>query len=76
MRYGRDYGPTYALVETAGKRVIVKINDVGPLRPGRVVDFSEQTMRFFDPTLVRGLVHSVKITPLPGHDWIPGPIHG
>lgn len=76
VRYGRDYGPTYALVETAGKRVIVKINDVGPLRPGRVVDFSEQTMRFFDPTLVRGLVHSVKITPLPGHDWIPGPIHG
>src|SRR5690242_4724560 len=27
--------PKYALVEAVGKKVIVKINDVGPLRPGR-----------------------------------------
>ena len=29
--------PKYALVEAAGKKVIVKINDVGPLTPGRII---------------------------------------
>jgi rare lipoprotein A len=76
VRYGSEYGPTYALVETADKHVIVKINDVGPLRPGRVIDFSEQTMRFFDPTLQQGLVKRVKVTPLAGDHWIPGPVGG
>lgn len=76
VRYGGEYGPTYALVETADKQAIVKINDVGPLRPGRVIDFSEQTMRFFDPSLQQGLVKSVKITPLAGGHWIPGPVGG
>ena len=27
-----------------------------------------------DPTLQLGLIHQVKVTPLHGHDWIPGPI--
>lgn len=76
VRYGSEYGPTFALVEAADKHVIVKINDVGPLRPGRVIDLSEQTMRFFDPTLQQGLVKSVKITPLRGDHWTPGPIGG
>ncbi len=39
------------LVEAVGKKVIVKINDVGPLRPGRIIDFNERTMRHFDPSL-------------------------
>jgi len=76
LHYGSDYQPTYALVEAADKQVIVKINDVGPLRPGRVIDFSEQTMRFFDPTLQQGLVKHVKVTPLAGDRWIPGPVGG
>jgi rare lipoprotein A len=76
VRHGKDYRPAYALVEVANKRAIIKINDVGPLRPGRVIDFNKQTMRYFDPTLQRGLVHSVKITPLPGDGWEPGPING
>jgi rare lipoprotein A len=64
----------YALVEGAGKKVIVKINDVGPLEPGRVIDFDRQTMRYFDPSLQRGLIHNVKVTPLSGDHYTPGPI--
>jgi len=33
-------------------------------------------MRYFDPTLQRGLVHSVRITPLPGDGWATGPFMG
>ena len=64
----------YALVESAGKKVIVKINDVGPLAPGRIIDFNRQTMRYFDPSLRRGLIHHVKVTPLPGDYYTPGPV--
>jgi peptidoglycan lytic transglycosylase len=73
VRYGKDYRPAYALVAAAHKKVIVKINDVGPLEPGRVIDFNEQTMRYFDPTLQMGLIH-IKVTPLPGDGWSAGPI--
>lgn len=76
VHYGKDYRPAYALVESAEKQVIVKINDVGPLTPGRVIDLNERTMRYFDPTLERGLIRSVKVTPLPGTYWTPGPIRG
>ena len=65
---------SYALVEAINKKAIVKINDVGPLKPGRIIDLDERTMRFFDPTLRPGLIHSVKVTPLHGDDWLPGPI--
>jgi rare lipoprotein A len=73
VRYGKDYRPAYALVASEHKKVIVKINDVGPLEPGRVIDFNEQTMRYFDPTLQRGLIQ-IKITPLAGQGWSVGPI--
>lgn len=76
IHHGKDYRPAYALVEVANKRAIIKINDVGPLKPGRVIDFNRQTMRYFDPSLERGIVHSVKITPLPGDGWATGPING
>ena len=69
IRHGKDYRPAYALVEVADKRAIIKINDVGPLKPGRVIDFNQQTMRYFDPSLQLGVVHNVKITPLPGNRW-------
>jgi len=64
----------YALVEGVDKKVIVKINDVGPLEPGRIIDLNERTMRHFDPTLQRGLIPNVKVTPLRGDHWTPGPI--
>ena len=66
--------PKYALVEAVGKKVIVKINDVGPLRPGRIIDFNERTMRHFDPSLERGVIRDVKVSPLAGDDWTPGPV--
>jgi len=65
---------SYALVEGTNKRAIVKINDVGPLTLGRVIDFNEQTMRYFDPTLRRGVIQNVRVTPLSGDNWTPGPI--
>jgi rare lipoprotein A (peptidoglycan hydrolase) len=52
----------------------VKINDVGPLKPGRVIDLSERAMRYFDETLLVGLVPDVKVTLLPGGNWTPGPV--
>jgi rare lipoprotein A len=73
---GVQYGarPKYALVEGAGKKAIVKINDVGPLTPGRIIDFNERTMRYFDPSLQRGVIDDVTVTPLSGDDWIAGPV--
>ncbi len=72
VRYGAN--PKYALVEAAGKKAIVKINDVGPLTPGRIIDLNERTMRHFDPSLRLGVVYGVRVTPLSGDDWTPGPI--
>jgi rare lipoprotein A len=74
VHYGKDYRLAYALVVSSDKQVIVKINDVGPLEPGRVIDFNERTMRYFDPALRLGLIFPVKVTPLLGDDWAPGPI--
>jgi rare lipoprotein A (peptidoglycan hydrolase) len=69
-----SYQPTFALVESGDKQLIVKINDVGPLRPGRVLDLNERSMRHFDPSMTRGLLDDVRITPLPGENWTAGPV--
>jgi rare lipoprotein A len=74
VRYGRLYQPTYALVASGEKQLIVKINDVGPLKSGRVLDLNERSMRYFDPFLAQGLIQDVKITLLPGEDWRTGPV--
>ena len=74
VRYGQNYQPAYALVESGERKAIVKINDVGPLNPGRVIDLNERSMRYFDPTQQLGLISEVKVTLLPGADWTPGPI--
>ncbi|WP_027580912.1 septal ring lytic transglycosylase RlpA family protein [Bradyrhizobium sp. Ai1a-2] len=73
---GVQYGarPKFALVEAVGKKVIVKINDVGPLTPGRIIDLNERTMRHFDPSLQLGVISGVTVKPLAGDDWIPGPV--
>jgi rare lipoprotein A len=74
VRFGRLYQPVYALIVTGEKRLIVKVNDVGPLRTGRVLDLNERSMRYFDPFLAQGLIQDVRITVLPGEDWTPGPV--
>ena len=66
--------PKFALVEAAGKKAIVKINDVGPLTPGRIIDLNERAMRYFDPSLNRGVIANVKVEPLSGYSWTPGPV--
>ena len=66
--------PKYALVEAVGKKVIVKINDVGPLTPGRIIDLNERTMQYFDPSLQRGVIPGVTVKPLFGDYWVPGPL--
>jgi peptidoglycan lytic transglycosylase len=73
---GVQYGerPKYALVEAVGRKVIVKINDVGPLTPGRIIDLNERTMRHFDPGMQRGVLHDVVVKPLFGDYWVPGPV--
>ena len=70
----RGNSSSYALVEGTDKKAIVKINDVGPLKPGRIIDFDERTMRYFDPTMRLGLIRNIKVTPLSGDDWSPGPV--
>ena len=74
VRYGRNYQPVFALVEGAGKKVIVRINDVGPLRPGRIIDLNARTMHYFDSTLKAGLIQDVKVTPLFANDLAVGPV--
>jgi rare lipoprotein A len=74
VRYGKDYVPCYALVADADKQAIIKINDVGPLEPGRVIDLNEQTMRYFDPTFEQGLIPHITVTPLLGNGWMTGPL--
>jgi rare lipoprotein A len=76
VRYGKLYQPKFALVESGDKQLIVRVNDVGRLKPGRVLDLNERSMRYFDPFLSRGLIEDVRITLLPGEDWMPGPIGG
>jgi rare lipoprotein A len=68
--------PRYALIEGVGKKAITKINDVGPLTPGRIIDFNERTMRYFDPSLRLGVIDRVRVTPLSGDasgaSWVRG----
>jgi len=71
-RPGKRVG--YAMVEGINRKAIVRINDVGPLKPGRIIDLNERTMRYFDPTLRLGLIYNVMVTPLQVTIGRPGPI--
>jgi len=74
IRFGKNYQPSYAVAEYGGKRIIVKFNDVGPLRPGRMFDLSRAAMAYFDG-LDKGLLQDVRVTPLPrGYSYTLGPV--
>jgi rare lipoprotein A len=74
IRFGRLYQPAYAVAEYESKKIIVKFNDVGPLRPGRKFDLSRAAMAYFDG-LEKGLLPDLKVTPLPlGQTYVPGPV--
>jgi rare lipoprotein A len=75
IRYGRLYQPAYGLGEYGGKKIIVRFNDVGPLRPGRKFDLSRAAMAYFDNSLDKGLLPDFRMTPLPlGRTYPEGPI--
>jgi rare lipoprotein A len=75
IRFGRLYQPSYAIAEYAGKKLIVKFNDVGPLRPGRMFDLSRAAMKYFDDSLDKGVLPDVKVTVLPlGRVYAAGPV--
>ena len=74
VRFGKNYQPGFALVQSSDKQAIVRINDIGPLKRGRIIDLNERTMRYFDPTLELGLIEKVRVTPLAGQDWALGPV--
>jgi rare lipoprotein A len=71
--FGKNYQPVYGIAEYGGKRAILKFNDVGPLKPGRVIDLSRAAMEHFDG-IERGLIPEFKVTILPPGDYQPGPI--
>lgn len=74
IRFGKNYQAAYAVAEYEGKRIIVKFNDVGPLRPGRLFDLSRAAMAYFGG-LDKGLLQDVRVTPLPlGYSYTPGPV--
>ncbi|HET7680272.1 MAG TPA: septal ring lytic transglycosylase RlpA family protein, partial [Xanthobacteraceae bacterium] len=62
IRFGVKYQPAYAVAEYEGKKLILKFNDVGPLRPGRKFDLSRAAFAYFDG-LEKGLLPDVKVTP-------------
>lgn len=74
VRFGKNYQPTFALVQSSDKQAIVRINDIGPLKRGRIIDLNERAMRYFDPTLELGLIGNVRVTPLAGQNWALGPV--
>jgi peptidoglycan lytic transglycosylase len=74
IKFGRLYQESYAVAEYAGKKLILKFNDVGPLRPGRKFDLSRAAMEYFDG-IEKGLLPDFKVTVLPfGRAYTPGPV--
>jgi rare lipoprotein A len=73
--YGKNYQPVFVLVQSDDKQAIVRINDVGKLKRGRIIDLNQRAMRFFDPTLQLGVVERISVTPLAGRDWALGPVN-
>jgi hypothetical protein len=74
IRFGRLYQPAYAVAEYENKKIILKFNDFGPLRPGRKFDLSRAAMAYFGG-LEKGLLPDFKVTPLPlGQTYVPGPV--
>ncbi len=74
VKFGSLYRVAFALAEYSGKKLILKVNDVGPLRPGRKFDLSRAAMEYFDG-VEKGVLPEVKVTVLPiGQAYTPGPV--
>ena len=74
IKFGSLYRVVFAIAEYSGKKLILKFNDVGPLRPGRKFDLSRAAMEYFDG-IDKGVLPDVKVTVLPlGQAFRPGPV--
>jgi rare lipoprotein A (peptidoglycan hydrolase) len=74
IRYGRKYQPAYGIAEYGGKKLVLKFNDVGPLRRGRKFDLSRAAMAYFGGLEI-GLLARVRVTRLPvGQTYPTGPL--
>jgi rare lipoprotein A len=74
IRFGSLYRDAFAVAEYGGKKLILKFNDVGPLRPGRKFDLSRAAMEYFDG-MDKGVLPDLKVTVLPlGQEFAPGPV--
>ncbi len=74
IKFGSLYRVAFALAEYSGKKLILKFNDVGPLRPGRKFDLSRAAMEYFDG-IEKGVLPELKVTVLPiGQGYTPGPV--
>lgn len=79
MGHGKYPQNGFALVEQGDKKLIVKINDNGPLVPGRIIDLNEASMRYLSNNKYgnnSGVLGDVKVTVLEGTGYTPGPVAG
>lgn len=79
MGHGNYPRNGFALVEQGDKKLIVKINDNGPLVPGRIIDLNEASMRYLSNNKYgnnSGVLNDVKVTVLEGTGYTPGPVDG
>ena len=74
VRYGSKYQPAFGIAEYGGKKLVLKFNDVGPLRRGRKFDLSRAAMAYFGGLEI-GLLARVRVTRLPvGQTYPTGPL--
>jgi rare lipoprotein A (peptidoglycan hydrolase) len=76
VKSGANYRAVYVIAEFGGKRAVLKINNVGTLKAGRLFDLSRAAMEYFDG-IEKGLIDNLKVTILPlGRHYTLGPLSG
>jgi rare lipoprotein A len=76
VKSGPAYRPAYVIAEYRGKRAVLKINNVGTMKPERPFDLSRAAMEYFGG-IKRGLINDLRVTILPlGRHYKLGPLTG
>jgi rare lipoprotein A len=76
IKSGPRYRAAYVIAESGGKRAVIRINNVGTMKPGRLFDLSRAAMEYFGG-IERGLISNLKVTILPlGRHYKLGPLTG
>ncbi|MBI2048517.1 MAG: hypothetical protein HYT30_01150, partial [Parcubacteria group bacterium] len=77
MGHSRYPNVGYALVEAEGRKLIVRINDNGPLVRNRIIDLNEASMRYLSGGRYgnnSGVLQNTRVTVLAGQNYTPGPL--